>query len=134
MRTGRVGGTVIAAALLALTACSTSANPTGPAAGEPTSASASDTGIPVEVGEHEYSITLPRKNFTPGTYTFVVDNTGRAGHDLTIKGPGVEVAKIMPAGSQAEVVVALRPGTYELWCSIDNHRDRGMRQTVTVAG
>jgi uncharacterized cupredoxin-like copper-binding protein len=28
----------------------------------------------------------------------------------------------------------LHPGTYELWCSIEDHRDRGMGMTVTVAG
>ncbi len=146
MRTGSAGMTVISLALLVLTACSNAANPAGltpitggltsaaSVTGEPTSAAPGDGGTRVEVSENEYSITVRRTDFTPGTYTFVVDNAGQTGHDLDIRGPGVETAKIMPVGSQADVIVTLQPGTYELWCSISNHRVRGMHRTVTVAG
>jgi hypothetical protein len=93
---------------------------------------AEDGGTRIAVTEEEYSITLPRTNFTAGIYTFVVDNYGLAGHDLAIKGPGVDVVKRLPPGSQGEIVVTLQPGTYELWCSISDHGTRGMQQTVTV--
>jgi plastocyanin len=145
MRAGCAGLSVLSAALLGLTACSNDANLASPApttggpittlaTDEPTSAPPDDRGTRIAVSEDEYSITLPRTDFTPGTYIFVVDNYGPGGHDLTITGPGVDIAKRMPRGSQAEVVVTLQPGIYELWCSIGNHRARGMQHTVTVAG
>jgi uncharacterized cupredoxin-like copper-binding protein len=64
-----------------------------------------------------------------------VANKGNAGHDLWIKGPGVDNAKTttLAGGRQGEITVTLQPGTYELWCSIDSHRARGMQQTINVA-
>jgi uncharacterized cupredoxin-like copper-binding protein len=146
LRTGRAGLLVITAALLVLPACSDDAKSgdPAPAAGqptsttsaqdEPTSTSVGDGGTRVAVTEREYSITLSRNDFTPGTYTFVVDNDGESGHDVAITGPGVEVVKRLPPGTQAEIVVNLQSGRYELWCSIDDHSARGMKQSVTVAG
>src|SRR5438067_1346505 len=107
MRTGFAGLAVISAAALVLTACSTSENPASPtntggtvptgtststSIGEPTS-TPPRAGTRVEVSENEFTITLSRKDFTPGTYTFAVDNKGKASHDLSIKGPGVDTTK-----------------------------------------
>lgn len=143
MRTGFVELATISAALLTLTACSNTVDPDAPAPvvgqptettsaqGEPVSAAPNDEGTRIEVIETEYSITLPR-TLAPGRYTFVVDNMGRAGHDLAIKGPGVDVVKRLPHGGRAEIITTLQPGTYELWCPMDDHRDRGMLQTVAV--
>jgi plastocyanin len=121
----------IAATLLVLPACSVDSTSTPGTTG---SAPPGDTAERIEVAQHEYSITLPRYDFSAGTYTFTVDNLGQTGHDFAITGPGVDTIKRMPAGTEAEIIVTLQPGTYELWCSIDNHRTRGMRQTVIVQG
>ncbi|MGH7488337.1 MAG: cupredoxin domain-containing protein [bacterium] len=58
----------------------------------------------------------------------------RAPHDLSIKGPGVATAKsqVIDSGATSELTVALEPGTYQLWCSVDGHRAKGMDTTITV--
>jgi plastocyanin len=146
LRTGFAGLVVTAAALLVFPACATTADPAGtsPTVGRqtpatsasdaPTSAPPTNGGTRIEVSQTEYSITLPRTDFTSGTYIFVVDNLGSGGHDLAIKGPGVDLVKRLPDGTQAEITVTFQPGTYELWCSIGDHRVRGMQRTVTIAG
>lgn len=109
--------------------------PTTSATGGPTSAtSAPGAGNRITVTETEYSIQLPSTTLAPGAYTFAVDNAGGAPHDLVIKGPGVEEARtpVIEGGQQGEVSVTLQPGSYEVWCSVGNHRERGMETTLTV--
>lgn len=105
--------------------------PGGAASGTP----APGAGTRIAVTETEYSIRLPGATLTPGTYTFAVDNAGAATHDLVIKGPGVDSARTsqLKGGGKGEVTVTLQPGSYELWCSVGNHRSRGMQTTVTAS-
>jgi uncharacterized cupredoxin-like copper-binding protein len=88
----------------------------------------------VVVAETEYSITLPRTTFSAGTYTFQVSNQGQYSHNLTVEGPGVDkaaTATLQPSQSGV-VTVTLMAGTFELWCSVDSHKDKGMDVTITV--
>jgi uncharacterized cupredoxin-like copper-binding protein len=88
----------------------------------------------VDVTATEYAFTLSRKNFTPGTYTFQMDNAGSAPHAMTIKGPGVESAssETVQGGAQAHVTVTLQPGRHQMWCPVGNHRQLGMQLTFDV--
>jgi hypothetical protein len=109
---------------------------TAPAATTP-GAVASPTGSPtvVTAGLYDFRIELSQTSFTPGRYTFVAKEEGQAPHALAIKGPGVDSATtpvIQPGGADQQLTVTLQPGTYELWCPVGNHRDRGMALTVTV--
>jgi uncharacterized cupredoxin-like copper-binding protein len=149
MRTRLAGMAIMAAAVLVLTACSSedtpqatqapgpattaqTTSPTGAAATSPASPGASTR---VEVIENEFSIALSRGDFSPGTYTFAVSNQGRADHDLAIKGPSVDgKTEILASSQTGELTVTLQAGTYELWCTVGNHRDRGMQQQITVSG
>jgi uncharacterized cupredoxin-like copper-binding protein len=64
----------------------------------------------------------------------MVDNSGNAPHDFSIRRPGVDTKFAqLSCGRQTRVNVTLQPGTYEVWCSVSNHRQRGMQTTVTVA-
>jgi uncharacterized cupredoxin-like copper-binding protein len=91
----------------------------------------SDT--PVTVTEREFSLTLSTKNFTAGTYTFTINNAGTASHGLSIKGLGVDsTSSIISAGKTTKLTVALKKGTYDLWCPVDNHRSMGMMTTISV--
>ena len=91
----------------------------------------SDT--PVTVTEREFSLTLSTKNFSPGTYIFTINNAGTASHGLSIKGPGVNsTSSIISAGKSTKLTAALKKGTYDLWCPVDNHRAMGMMTTITV--
>ncbi len=91
-------------------------------------------GIAVTAIEKEFSIALSRRVFAPGRYTFTVHNEGSYSHNLTIEGPGVDrqASPTVPGGSTGTVSVTLSKGSYEIWCSVDSHKDKGMDMTITV--
>ncbi|HET7480586.1 MAG TPA: cupredoxin domain-containing protein [Rubrobacteraceae bacterium] len=77
------------------------------------------------------SITLKK----PGTYVFKAENVGSASHALEIEGNGVETeTKVLDAGKSGGIQVKLKPGNYEMYCPVDNHKDNGMKGKITVAG
>ncbi len=84
--------------------------------------------------EQDFSITLSTKTFKAGAYTFTVHNAGKYPHNLTIQGPGADKAAspTTPGGGTGTVSVTLTKGSYELWCSVDSHKDKGMDMTITV--
>lgn len=90
--------------------------------------------IRVSVVESEFSISLPESEVAPGVYTFAVENAGAVPHDLVVKGPGVNSARTqrITGGGTGTVTVTLTSGTYELWCSIGNHREQGMDTALVV--
>ena len=98
-------------------------------------ASTGPAGTGVAVTEREFSITLPKTAFAAGTYTFTVTNAGSFGHNLTVKGPGVDskATAVIQPGQSGSVTVTLQKGSYELWCSVDGHKDRGMDTHITVS-
>jgi plastocyanin len=101
---------------------------------EEPAATAATEGTVVTVTEKEFSISLSQTTFTPGVYTFVVNDEGSATHNLIIEGPGVTGAATsdISAGGTATLTVTLESGTYELWCGIGAHRASGMDMTITV--
>jgi uncharacterized cupredoxin-like copper-binding protein len=94
----------------------------------------SAAGTAVQVTEKDFSISLARTTFTPGTYTFEVANDGPSSHNLTVKGPGVNntATSTLDSGSKGNVTVTFQKGAYELYCSIPGHKERGMDLTVQV--
>lgn len=106
----------------------------GGAASSSSSSAPAAQGTPVTSTEKEFSITLSRTAFTPGTYTFTVQNKGTFPHNLTVAGPGVQKAAspTVDPGKSGTVTVTLSKGTYELWCSVDSHKERGMDMKITV--
>jgi uncharacterized cupredoxin-like copper-binding protein len=98
------------------------------------SGSTTVTGTEVTVTEKEYSISLSTQTFTAGPYAFTVHNTGETAHNLTVEGPGVDkqaTSTIQP-GDTATLVVIFQKGSYELWCSVDEHKEQGMDLHITV--
>lgn len=84
-------------------------------------------------------ITLDR----PGTYAVRVENVAdNATHALEIsstegasinyKEGSVRSPDLSPGTSAPEFKVQLEPGTYEIYCPVGNHREQGMRGTLTV--
>jgi uncharacterized cupredoxin-like copper-binding protein len=136
IRAVSVSAMVIAAAFLA--GCSSSGGGGGAgttsASAATASSSAAVAGTAVTATEKEYSISLSTQTFTSGPYTFTVHNTGETAHNLTIEGPGVDkqaTSTIQP-GQTATLAVTFQKGTYELWCSVDEHKDQGMDVHITV--
>ena len=73
---------------------------------------------------------------TAGKVTFDVSNDGSVDHALEVEGPNGEVeTEPIAAGQSAKLTVDLsKPGKYEMYCPVGNHKEMGMEGTVTVAG
>jgi uncharacterized cupredoxin-like copper-binding protein len=110
-----------------------SASSSAPSASTSSSAGAA-AGTAVTATETEFGIALSTKTFTPGTYTFTVKNDGKFPHNLTVEGPGVDkqASPKMAAGESGTLTVTLQKGSYELWCSVDAHKDKGMDMKIQV--
>jgi uncharacterized cupredoxin-like copper-binding protein len=85
----------------------------------------------VKVTETEFKIALPSTRLAAGRITFDVQNAGKLPHDLAIKGVQ-ERTNLIPAGGSAALTVTLKPGTYELWCTVPGHEAAGMKLDITV--
>jgi len=72
-----------------------------------------------------------------GTVRFNATNNGQAQHSIEIRAPGgeAEFDGELAAGESGSLEVDLsEPGTYEWYCPVGDHRERGMRGEITVAG
>jgi uncharacterized cupredoxin-like copper-binding protein len=69
----------------------------------------------------------------PGTYEFKLTNQGKFPHALTIEGTGVEekTATLQPNGTET-LKASLKSGTYEFYCPVGNHKQRGMDGKIVV--
>ncbi|MFN8217219.1 MAG: hypothetical protein U0R71_11565 [Solirubrobacterales bacterium] len=87
----------------------------------------------------EYYFTLSRASVAAGQVTIELDNRGEDAHDLNLQrqGGGSEpVLEIAETQSLQHSVASfdLPPGTYQLWCSLPTHREKGMETTLVVGG
>jgi uncharacterized cupredoxin-like copper-binding protein len=84
-------------------------------------------------------ITLDR----PGTYAFRVKNvsddvahaleiTSTEGAEINYEEGSVRTEDLPPGESAPEFKVHLGPGTYEISCPVDHHKEEGMKGTITV--
>jgi uncharacterized cupredoxin-like copper-binding protein len=140
MRVGRhiTGAGLALAAVAALLLCGCGggdSNSSGSSSPTETSSSGASEGTPVTAVEKEFSITLSPSTFSPGTYTFNIENQGSFAHNLTINGPGVdlEASPTINGGETAQLTVTLQKGSYELWCSVDGHKENGMDINIDVS-
>jgi uncharacterized cupredoxin-like copper-binding protein len=85
----------------------------------------------VEAVETEFKIALPSTELKAGKTTFQVRNEGKIPHDLAVKETG-DTTKLIPAGGSAELTVTLKPGKYELHCTVPGHEAAGMKLEITV--
>ena len=91
-------------------------------------------------GRSAVSIVATEFKFTPanldvkaGQATFKLRNDGAAPHALEVDGNGIEKSsQVIQGGQTTELKVALKPGRYEIYCPVGNHRDMGMEGTLTV--
>jgi uncharacterized cupredoxin-like copper-binding protein len=91
----------------------------------------------VAVTEREFSLS-PADLEVPkaGTIRISIRNAGGVEHALEVEGPHGEsrAGPIAPGGSATLRVVLDKPGRYEWYCPIDDHKGKGMRGTIVVAG
>ena len=97
-----------------------------------TTTAATATSVPVS--ETEFKIALPKNTLSAGSYAFEVKNDGHIPHDFVVQGNGVdERTPTIQPGKSATVNVDLKPGTYDVYCSIPGHKQAGMDVKLTVS-
>jgi len=81
----------------------------------------------------EYAIHLP-PTIPSGHQTLSVVNSGKEAHSLAIEGGGhaYKLPEPLHRGDRGTLVVELKPGSYTLYCPVDNHKGKGMQTTVEV--
>lgn len=69
-----------------------------------------------------------------GLVTFNLQNAGTSRHDMVVDVNGVVMESETYAGGEGGLweIMLDQPGTYAFWCSIGNHRERGMEGVLTV--
>jgi plastocyanin len=89
----------------------------------------------VLVSGKEYRLTLSRASVSPGKLRVEFDNFGEDDHDLAIMRRGTSKVYYLPTvhpGDRAVKNITTRKGSYVMWCTISDHKARGMRAVLRV--
>lgn len=70
----------------------------------------------------------------PGEVRFIVTNAAEIVHGFEVEGHGMEEAiHEIPAGTTDSLTATFeQPGEYEIYCPVDDHRQRGMTGRLVV--
>jgi plastocyanin len=68
-----------------------------------------------------------------GKVTLKLVNDSSVPHAIEVEGNGVEEETKIVTKANADVTVDLKPGKYEYYCPVGNHRQLGMKGTLTVS-
>jgi len=130
----RIPALALLAGALALAGCGSDDNGDDSA---PAASSGGGGGQTVKLSATEFKFTPSDPSVDKaGKVTFDVSNDGSVDHALEVEGPNGEVeTEPIAAGQSAKLTVDLsKPGKYEMYCPIGNHKEMGMKGTVTIAG
>ena len=89
----------------------------------------------VQVVAQEFSYSLSRTKVKAGRVIVELVNRGQDTHDLDIRRIGGTRIFHFPDVLSGQVVdreLNLRPGRYQLWCAIADHREQGMHAVLRV--
>lgn len=89
----------------------------------------------VQASAKEFTITLSRGKIKPGKLRLEFVNYGEDDHDLAVRRAGHDFTRnlgVTHPGERAVQRFKVRKGTYKLWCTISDHRSRGMTATLKV--
>jgi hypothetical protein len=89
----------------------------------------------VQVVAQEFSYRLSRTKVRAGRVIVELVNGGQDTHDLDIRRIGGTRIFHFPDVLSGQVVdreLNLRPGRYQLWCAIADHREQGMHAVLRV--
>ncbi len=124
------------AAIAALAAgCGGSDDSSTTAAGPTTTAAQGGGGSSVDLKATDFKFTPSDPTAKAGEVTFSVTNDGQTVHSLEVEGPNgdEELASDLSAGQSGVLTVDLsKPGKYEFYCPVGNHKEQGMEGTITV--
>ena len=90
----------------------------------------------VQASADEFSLALSRQSIRSGSAIVELVNYGEDDHDLALRriAPGARTYRIgvVHPGGTGTLSRSLRPGRYRLWCTLADHRARGMVATLFV--
>ena len=90
----------------------------------------------VSVAAKEFSLTLSRPLVGAGDVRVELRNVGEDPHNLVVSPEGthtpLESFSSVGPGLYERRTVALGPGRYQLWCSLESHQTLGMSVTLRV--
>lgn len=67
-----------------------------------------------------------------GENTIHFTNASQVPHAVEVEGKGVEKETKTIQGGKASLKLNLKPGTYEFYCPVDDHKAEGMKGTLTI--
>jgi plastocyanin len=89
----------------------------------------------LQVSADEFRYSLSRQSIKAGPAIVQLVNYGEDEHDLRMRRAGgtrtYRIGKVAP-GKVAELEARFLPGRFTLWCSLADHRKRGMSATLVV--
>ena len=89
----------------------------------------------IELSASDFEFDRAELTADPGEIRFELTNDGDFPHALEVEGEGVEEeSETIQPGDTTELTVELDEGTYEIYCPVGDHKDRGMVGTLTVGG
>jgi plastocyanin len=95
-------------------------------------ASSSGTATAVTISETEFKLSPTTPAIGPGG-SITVKNDGGTTHALEVEGPNGEVkTKALAPGKSATLKAPDKEGSYEMYCPIDGHKDKGMKGELKV--
>lgn len=91
-------------------------------------------GTTVVVTLNDGHIAAAESSIPPGPAVITVMNAGKEVHGLHVEGPGVEATleSTLAGGEAGTINATFERGTYELYCPVLDHRDKGETLTVTI--
>jgi uncharacterized cupredoxin-like copper-binding protein len=95
----------------------------------------SGAGGTVDLSATDFKFTPSDPSVKAGEVTFRMTNDGQTTHSLEIEdvnGEDVELEGDVSPGQSGTVSANLKPGTYEFYCPVDNHKEMGMEGEITV--
>jgi uncharacterized cupredoxin-like copper-binding protein len=92
-------------------------------------------GSSVDVSETDFKLNPSDPKVKAGQVTINVSNDGQTVHSLEVEGPNgdEELPSDLSPGQSGVLSVDLsKPGKYEFYCPIGNHKQLGMKGEITV--
>ncbi|HEY4997398.1 MAG TPA: plastocyanin/azurin family copper-binding protein, partial [Solirubrobacteraceae bacterium] len=129
------GGVPSVPTTLGASAPTSSSAPGTGQAGEASPPSAPPTVPRVQITAVEYSFTLSRATVPAGKVILEFVNQGQDEHNLNVvpaEGPVAGAFANTPSKGISDQQVILRSGTYTLFCSLPEHKQKGMKATLLV--
>ena len=101
----------------------------------PVATAASPPPARLQVSADEFSLALSRTSIRKGTAIIELVNYGEDDHDLALRlvgGARTYRIGVVEPGKTGSLDARLRSGRFALWCTLIDHRARGMRAMLTV--